>query len=208
MKRTGLGLWVVVLAAASSTWGSGDSRSRPGSSGARSTASAVPGPIPLPGPSGVSSCAGVVDYIDPRYDGHIRQLLKGNGHEHNIYYHRNPWNADSSLMIGVQSDLQQQNWRVALYDGDGCFVKELFGISEFDWRLAWDRNDRDVLYTRRGASLYRYHVSTGQVELLRSFDPLALKPSGPSLNQDGDRVLIVTSDSTFRSYSYFVRSRD
>lgn len=153
------------------------------------------------GPTGGSSCADIVDYVDPRYDRTIRQLLKGNGHEHNIDAHRNPWNADSSLMIGVRSDLQEQNWKVALYDGNGCFVKELFGIGEFDWRLVWDRNDPDLLYTRRGGSLYRYNVVTGQAELLRSFEPLGLGPNGPSLNQAGDRILVVTSDRTFRSYS-------
>jgi parallel beta-helix repeat protein len=39
-----------------------------------------------------------------------------------------------------------------------------------------------------------------QVELLKSFAPLMLQPNGPSCNQAGDRLLVVTSDGTFRSY--------
>lgn len=146
------------------------------------------------------SAESTVDYLDPDYGSKIRQLKNDDGHEHNLYYHRNPWNADNSRMVGVQSDLQQRNWRVVLYDGDGDFIKTLFSIDKFDWRLVWDRKNPHVLYTWKGSKLYRFHVTTGKPELLNSFAPLGLKPNGPSLNQAGDRILVVTSDGTFRSY--------
>src|SRR5438132_629404 len=51
----------------------------------------------------------IVDYTDPTYGGRIRQLQKEDGHEHNFYYYRDPWNADGSYLLGIQSDLQQKN---------------------------------------------------------------------------------------------------
>jgi len=38
----------------------------------------------------------VIDYTDPTYGAKIRQLRKDDGHEHNFYYYRDPWNADGS----------------------------------------------------------------------------------------------------------------
>ncbi|MBM3335788.1 PD40 domain-containing protein, partial [Candidatus Sumerlaeota bacterium] len=141
-----------------------------------------------------------IDYTDPTYGAKIRHLRKDDGHEHNLYYYRNPWNADCTRMVGIHSDLAQQNWRVVLYDGDGNFIKELFPIDKFDWRLVWDRKNSKVLYTWRGSSLYRYNVETGKADLLKSFAPRGFKPNGPSLNQAGDRILVVTSDGVFHSY--------
>jgi histidine ammonia-lyase len=69
-------------------------------------------------------------------------------------------------MLAVQSDLEQKNWRVCLYDGDGGFLKELFGIGQYDWRLCWDRKDPDILYTWKGSKLYRFRVATGQADVL------------------------------------------
>lgn len=143
----------------------------------------------------------IVDYTDMTYGAKIRQLRKDDGHEHNFYYYRDPWNADGSKMLGIQSDLNQKNWRVCQYTGDGIFLKELFPIEKYDWRLCWDRNDPNILYTWRGSELYRYRVGEAKAELLKSFAPLGLKPNGPSCNQAGDRILVITSDGTFRSYS-------
>jgi len=144
--------------------------------------------------------AQIVDYADPTYGAKIRQLRKDDGHEHNFYYYRDPWNADGSRMLGIQSDLQQNNWHVCLYDGNGVFLKELFPIEKYDWRLCWDRNNPDILYTWKGSVLYRFRVAEGKAELLKSFAPLGLKPNGPSCNQTGDRILVITSDGTFCSY--------
>ncbi|MBI3880693.1 MAG: alpha/beta hydrolase [Verrucomicrobia bacterium] len=142
----------------------------------------------------------LVDFTDPTYGSKIRQLRKDDGHEHNFYYYRNPWNADGSYLLGVQSDLQQKNWHVVLHDGDGKFIKDLFTIDRYDWRLCWDGKDPDILYTWKGSDLFRFHVKDGKAELMKSFKPLSLMTSGPSVNQTGDRILVATSDKTFRSY--------
>lgn len=142
----------------------------------------------------------IVDFIDPVYGGKIHQLRQDGGHEHNLYYYRDPWNADATRMIGIQSGLDQKNWRVCLYDGDGQFLKALFPIFQYDWRLCWDLHDPDLLYTFRGAELYRFHVASGKADLLKSFAPLTLMPHGPSLNQAGDRILVSTSDKVIHTF--------
>jgi hypothetical protein len=142
----------------------------------------------------------IVDYTDPTYGSKIRQLQKDDGHEHNFYYYREPWNADGSYMLGIQSDLNQKNWHVVLYDGDGHFIKDLFSIQQYEWRLCWDRKDPDILYTWKGYDLFRFHVKESKAELMKSFKPLWLMTNGPSVNQDGDRILVATSDKNFRSY--------
>ena len=142
----------------------------------------------------------IVDTVDVRYGGKVRQLRKDDGHEHNLYYVRNPWNADGTRMVVVHSDLEQKNWRVALCDGDGRFEKYLFTIAEYDWRIVWDRRDPDVFYTTRAASLFRYRVSTGRAELLKKFSQ-PLRPTGASLNQRGDRILVATADWTLHSFA-------
>ncbi len=150
--------------------------------------------------SGGGSCSNALDYTDATYGGRIRQLRKPDGHEHNLYYSRDPWNADMTYMVGIQSDREQKNGRVVLYDGNGCYRKDLFPMARFDWRLTWDRKEPAILYTWWGSELYRFNVETGQAQLLKSFAPLRLKPCGPSINQAGDRILVITSDNTFRSY--------
>ena len=150
---------------------------------------------------GQPACAGAVDSLDENYGAPVRQLLRPEGHEHNLYYSRDPWNADGSLMVGIHSDLEQRNWKVVLLDGDGCFLKELFPVDQYDWRLVWDRNKPEILYTWRNSSLYQFNVHTGEARLLKSFAPARLMPNGPSLNQAGDRILVITADGTFRSFS-------
>jgi hypothetical protein len=146
------------------------------------------------------TCRTASDYTDPVYGAAIRQSADAESHRHNLYYYRDPWNADRSYMAGVRTDPQQQNWKVVLYDGSGCFLKELFPISSFDWRIAWDRNDPDVLYTLNGGRIYSYNVTSGTAKMLKTVAPLGIKPAGLSLNQDGDRLMVVTSDNTFRSF--------
>jgi hypothetical protein len=146
------------------------------------------------------ACPNTTDYTDPTYGQKIRQLWKSDGQEHNLYYHRNPWNANNTYMVGIESDLDGQNWWVALYDGAGCFLQELFPIMQYSWQLVWDRSNPTILYTWKGSKLYRYDVTTATTQLLKSFAPLGFKPGGPSLNQAGDRIMVITSDGIIRSY--------
>lgn len=146
------------------------------------------------------ACSNVVDSVNATYHTRIRELRNPDGNEHNLYYDRDPWNADMSYMVGVQSDLQQANAKVVLYNGAGCYLKDLFPISRYDWRLTWDRKNAGILYTWWGSDLFRYNVDTRQAELLKSFAPLRLKPNGPSVNEAGDRLLVITSDNVFHSY--------
>ena len=146
------------------------------------------------------SCDHVTRYIDSSYGANIARIVKPDGHLHNIYYHRNPWNADVKRLIGIQTNLEQRNWRVVLYDENGCFTNDLFGIKEYDWRLVWDRKDPASFYTTKRSDLYRYDVNTRRAALLKSFAPSGFKPGGPSLNQAGNRILVVTSDGMVRSY--------
>lgn len=159
-----------------------------------------PASTPAAAPSFEAGAEKIVDFTDPTYGGHIRQLQKDDSHDHNFYYYRDPWNADGTWLLGIQSDLQQKNWHVVLHDGDGRFLKDLFTIDRYDWRLCWDRKDPDILYTWKNSDLYRFHVQKGEAELLKSFKPLALMANGPSINQDGDRILVATSDRAFRSF--------
>jgi len=96
--------------------------SDPGCSGAsdNSETNYTSAPPPPPPPPSPSTCADSVDYIDSTYGYRVRQLATADAHEHNIYYPRNVWNADNSLMVGVHSDLEQKNWRIVLYNGAGC----------------------------------------------------------------------------------------
>jgi hypothetical protein len=156
--------------------------------------------LPRPASAADVAPARIVDAPDAAYGTWVRQVRDDGGHEHNLYYYRDPWNADGSRMLAIQSDLQQKNWRVCLYDGDGLFLRTLFPIDQYDWRVCWDRKDPKVLYTWRGSELLRFDVSNGKAERLKSFAPLRLMPAGPSVNQAGDRILVVTSDRVFHSY--------
>jgi hypothetical protein len=147
------------------------------------------------------SCPGTLDYPDATYGARVRQIYKPDGHEHNLYHYRTPWNANNTYMVGITEDLDHTDWRVVLSDGNGCFIKELFPVSQYSWQLVWDRYDPNILYTWRSTRLYRYRVATGQAELLKDYKPTGealLVP--PTLNQAGDRVLVVTSGNVFRSY--------
>ncbi|MDA1191807.1 MAG: hypothetical protein O3A46_09015 [Candidatus Poribacteria bacterium] len=137
---------------------------------------------------------------DSHYGSRVRRLEPSDGHEHNLYHYRDPWNADGTQMVGVRSNLQQQDWRVLLYKGNGVFIKELWSIATYDWKLVWDRHLPDILYTWREGNLYKYDVTTDDATLLMSFEPMRLQPPGPSLNQDGSRILVFTNDGIAHSF--------
>ena len=129
----------------------------------------------------------------------MRQLATADAHEHNIYYPRNVWNADNSLMVGVYSDLEQKNWRIVLHNGDGCYQKELFPISQYNWQLSWDRNDPNVLYTNKVRPHLRLNV--GSLTFTELVNPgVGANLQGPSLNQDSTRIGMPYADGTFKSW--------
>jgi hypothetical protein len=81
-------------------------------------------------------------------------------------------------------------------------LKRLFTQAEYNWTLAWDRHDPRILYTRKDSTVYRYDVETGKAEAVRSFEKpgITTGPTGLSLNQNGDRLLLRMGDQTVRSY--------
>src|SRR5262249_40073881 len=61
--------------------------------------------------------------------------------------------------------------------------------------------DPNSFYIRGGTGLYRLNVTTNQGTLLKDFASVGgLSPSGPSVNQAGDRIFTGTSDGVRRSF--------
>jgi hypothetical protein len=142
-----------------------------------------------------------VDFNDPTYGGRVRQIFNPAGAEHDLYHYRSVFNSDNSRMLGIETPTKSRDYIVTLYDGDGGRLKRLFTQAEYDWRLAWDRRDPNVLYTWRGNKVYRYNVEKGSADELIEFSkPALMSPSGLSLNQAGDRILLRCSDATVRTF--------
>ncbi len=143
----------------------------------------------------------MIDFTDPTYGGRIRQIYNPAGDEHNLYHYRSVFNADGSRLLGIETPAGSRDYQVTLYDGDGVFLKKLFTQSEYDWTLAWDRHDPKSFYTRKGATVYRYDVEAGKAAALRTIEnPTVAGPTGLSLNQNGDRLLLRFTDQTVRTY--------
>jgi hypothetical protein len=144
----------------------------------------------------------MIDFTDPTYGAHIRQVFNPAGDEHDLYHYRSVFNADNSRMIGIETPKGSKDYRVTLYDGDGKFLKGLFTQAKYDWTLAWDRHDPRILYTRKENTVFRYDVEKGEAEAMRSFERPAITsgPTGLSLNQKGDRLLLRMGDQTVRTY--------
>jgi hypothetical protein len=143
----------------------------------------------------------LVDFNDPTYGGRVRQIFNPAGDEHDLYHYRSVFNADNSKFLGIETPTKSREYIVTLYDGDGNRLKRLFTQAEYDWRLAWDRHDPNLIYTWRANTVYRYDVGKGRAEPLIEFGkPALMSPSGLSLNQAGDRILLRCGDSTVRTY--------
>jgi hypothetical protein len=144
----------------------------------------------------------LVDFSDPTYGGRVRQIYNPAGDEHNLYHYRCVFNADNSQLLGIETPKGTADYYVTLYDGDGQFLKRLFTQKEFNWTLAWDRHDTRVFYTRNGGTVYRYDVEAGMAIPVRSFSAPSITsgPTGLSLNESGDRLLLRMSDNTVRTY--------
>ncbi len=143
----------------------------------------------------------MVDFADLTYGGRIRQVYNPAGDEHDLYHYRSVFNADNSRILGIETSKGATDYQVTLYDGDGQFLKKLFTQKEYDWTLAWDRRDPRHFYTRKDGTVYRYDTEVGQAEALESFaNPSVAGPSGLSLNEKGDRLLLRMTDKTVRTY--------
>jgi hypothetical protein len=100
-------------------------------------------------------------FTDPQWGGVYQEMIRtvpGGASDHNFYYWRNSFNANGTLMLGIQSPPSSNGtmkpWIVAMFDGNGCFLKPLYvaaGASadtpSFNWRANWSRTDPDVFYT-------------------------------------------------------------
>ena len=144
----------------------------------------------------------MIDATDPTYGGRLRQIFNPGGDEHDLYHYRSVFNADNSRLIGIETPKGSKVYIVTLYDGDGRFLKRLFTQAEYNWTLAWDRHDPGILHTRSQNTVYRYDVEAGKAHPVRSFNNPAINsgPTGLSLNQKGDRLLLRMGDQTVRTY--------
>ncbi|MCX7886596.1 MAG: right-handed parallel beta-helix repeat-containing protein [Verrucomicrobiae bacterium] len=141
------------------------------------------------------------DFTDPTYGSRIRQIVNSAGDEHNLYHYRCVFNADNSRFLAIHTPHGSKDYIVTLYDGDGRFLKPLFTVPEYDWRLTWDRHDPKIFYTWKGSTVYRYDVEANRTTPLRTFEnPSIASPSGLSLNEKGDRLLLRMTDKTVRTY--------
>lgn len=144
----------------------------------------------------------VIDFTDPTYGGRIRQIFNPAGDEHNLYHYRSVFNADNSRLVGIETPKGSTDYHVTLYDGDGRFLKRLFTQADYDWTLIWDRHDPRFFYTRKRGTVFRYDVEAGQVEALKTFEKptVVAGPSGLSLNEKGDRLLVRMGDNSVRNF--------
>jgi hypothetical protein len=143
----------------------------------------------------------IIDFTDPTYGGRVRQIYNPAGDEHDLYHYRSVFNADNSRLLAIETPKGSAEYRVALYDGDGRFLKRLFTVPEYDWRGAWDRAHPRWFYTVKGSTVHRFDVESGRSEMLKSFtQPGVAGPSGLSLNQKGDRLLLRMGDQSVRTY--------
>ena len=144
----------------------------------------------------------LIDFTDPTYGGRVRQIYNPAGDEHNLYHYRCVFNADNSRLLGIETPKGTTDYRVTLYDGDGRYLKTLFTQKDYNWTLAWDRRDPRLFYTCKGGTVYRYDLELGKAETVRSFvvPSITAGPTGLSLSQKGDRLLLRMTDNTVRTY--------
>ncbi len=140
----------------------------------------------------------IVTHTDQTTGKTIWRFKKDDSHDHFLYVYREPWNADSTRMVGIQTSYYETDWKVVMFDQNGCFVKELFPISLYDWKLAWDKTDPNILYTTYSYTVYKINVNTDPITVttLKTFTEAEgwTESSGVSVNRYGTRLLVVTSD--------------
>jgi hypothetical protein len=143
----------------------------------------------------------IFEFSDPRYGSRIRQLVNAAGDEHTLYHYRSVFNANNTRFVGIEKTPPAHDYQVTLYDGDGRYLTRLFTQPDYDWTLVWDRHSPNILYTRKAATIYRFDVEKGQSETLKTFTrPGIAAPTGLSLNQAGDRLLLRMGDNSVRNF--------
>jgi uncharacterized repeat protein (TIGR02543 family) len=142
-------------------------------------------------------------FTDPKFGTTIRRVtdVKGDGRGSNnvlktVYSTISAWNADESYLILYRTDGGPATHE--LYNGKTYqFIRALNDINPVDLeQVYWDTYDPDILYyaDRTNDNLYRYHVSTGQTELVRNFTPQC---TSLELHGGGDPMFNSWNSTTF-----------
>jgi hypothetical protein len=101
---------------------------------------------------------------------------------HNLYFYRQLWNADRSLML-INHEGPSTNNTISVHDGLGNWIKDLFITDPntgYDWRLAWSATKPNILYTTKSGtnSIAVWDVNLGAV--IQLFDTTGLATGNPS----------------------------
>jgi hypothetical protein len=132
-----------------------------------------------------------VVFTDPQWGGVYQEMIRsvpGGASDHNFYYSRNSFNANGTLMLGLQTPSSPNGtakpWTMVLFDGNGCFLKPLFvaagapsGTPSFNWRVNWSPTDPNVFYTTGVSGLWPNlgHLDTNT---LYAIHPCAINITG------------------------------
>lgn len=117
-------------------------------------------------------------------------LADGSGN-HNLYHIRPVWNSDSSYLILVHHG-PGTTWTVSLHHGlTGVWIKDLFTLATYGWRLVWSKVYPHLLYTDQSGTnnIVVYNVETKSVVQTVASPTTPMTPSGPTINYAGTRIM-------------------
>ncbi|MBV8135762.1 MAG: hypothetical protein JO121_09050 [Deltaproteobacteria bacterium] len=135
-------------------------------------------------------------FTDPQWGGVYQEMIRnvpGGSSDHNLYYWRNSFNANGSLMLGIQTPESSNGiakpWMVALFDGNGCFLKPLYVAAgapsdtpSLNWRTNWSRTDPNIFYTTgvSGPWLGIDHLSPDSIYAIHACAPTVTGINDPA----------------------------
>ena len=128
-------------------------------------------------------------FTDPQWGGVYQQMIRTvPASDHNLYYLRNSFNANGTLMLGIQSPLSLNGtatpWVIVLFDGNGCFLKPLFnaigGTPAFNWRANWSPVDPNVFYTTGVSGTWPGLSGNINTNIIYAMHPCATRITGIS----------------------------